>query len=282
MQHLGEHHAAVGLYTHSHLTLFVLLTVPCSQQADAADEDDTSADNDTHTTHSRDQGDNEISAAADGDDSPSAAAAGDHISAHHLEISAEDADADPAAVYGLTAGGSHGSEVFAAEGDSAEQQDGGSYAGEHSVQQQTGEIEEEEEEYAPAEHDEAAKAEQVRVAAGCRTRLFSACLQDGAGQCAGMRLIYTECCLICCYYAVSTYQGPVVCMCMQFLRAGLPCSCWRHCRAALSVQLLHATSPSPFLPACCSLCPFALTSALLPPAPPHATTSQNNNVISML
>jgi hypothetical protein len=127
-----------------------------SQQAEAAEDDDTAADNDTHTTHSRDQGDQEISAAADSDDSPSAAAAGDHISAHH-QISAEDAEGNPAAEYGLTAGGSQGSEGYAAEGDSAEQQDqqeAGSYAEEASVQQQNGEIEEE-------EHDEQAKADQV-------------------------------------------------------------------------------------------------------------------------
>jgi hypothetical protein len=130
-----------------------------SLQAEAAEDDDTAADNDTHTTHSRDQGDQEISAAADGDDSPSAAAAGDHISAHH-EISADDAEADPAAECGLTAGGSQGSEGYAAEGDSAErqgQQEASSYAEEASVQQQNGESEEEE------EHDEQAKADQVGV-----------------------------------------------------------------------------------------------------------------------
>jgi hypothetical protein len=139
-------------------------------QAEAADDDDTAADNDTHAAHGRDQ-DQEISAAADGDESPSAAAAGDHISAHH-ESAADEAE-EQQAVYGLPAGGSQGSEVYAAEGE-AEQQEAGSYAEEQSVSvQQTNEIEEEEE-YAPAEHDEQAKADQVRAGA-CRNACRNAC-----------------------------------------------------------------------------------------------------------
>jgi hypothetical protein len=145
------HAATLILSDIRNLTPIPYLCTFSAQQVEAAEDDDTAADDDTHTAHSRDQGDQEgISAAADGDDSPSAAA-GDHISAHH-EISAEEAEA----AYGLTAG----SEGYAAERDSTEQQEAGSYAEEASVQQQNGEIEEEEE-YAPAEHDEQAKADQV-------------------------------------------------------------------------------------------------------------------------
>jgi hypothetical protein len=164
-------------------------------------------------------------------------------------------------VYGLVAGGSQGSEVYAAEGE-AEQQEAGSYAESQSVQQ-TAEIEEEEE-YAPAEHDEQAKADQVRPCRNaCRNTRRKTCKQL-AGQCVW------EC-----------MQEPCR---MTELPDAMTCSCWHGvqllhlacCRASVSVPAISLCLQSLNRLAACQtlirpLTPMLSASASLPRIPASLT-----------